>query len=71
MRIKLLVGLVTADHVAHKPRSVVEWDDAEAGRFIAAGYAVAVETPGDAAAVEVPTAETAAAPAPKVKRKGK
>lgn len=71
MRIKLLTGMVTADYTSHKPRSVIEWDDAEAARLIAAGCAVAVDMPGEAAAVEVPAAETAAAPAPKVKRKGK
>lgn len=63
MRIKLLTGL--SDGVTPlKPRDVVEWDDAEAARMVAEGYAV------EAVEGEPPPAGPEPAPEPK-KKKGK
>jgi hypothetical protein len=65
MRIKLLTGL--SDGITpRKPRDVIEWDDAEAARMVAEGYAVAADpepTPEPTPAPE-PTPEPTPDPEP-------
>ena len=69
MRIKLLTGL-TDGVTPFKPRSVVEWDDAESRVLIAAGMAVAADGPETATAP--PDAELVSLPEKKAKpKKGK
>ena len=46
MKVRLLTGL-TGRGFSYAPQSVINVSDVEAKRLIAAGYAVAIEDPGD------------------------